>query len=233
MNFDEYVDYLMNPETYQDEREYLFDAVTITESSFFRDPNQLKVIEEIVLPELLEKAANEQQFPLRILSAGCAAGEEPYTLAMIIYNRFPSLASQGAVEITGIDINQHSLEKAVLAEYREHSIKHLPQEFLQSYMVTKGLRYSVRDKIKKIVNFRMANLVDTQQMQELGKFDIILCRNVLIYLEKNAKVKVVQTLYDLLNIGGYLFIGQSESLHGITRAFKLHLFNKAIAYKKE
>ncbi len=232
-SFEAYLDYLKNQESYNREKHYLLDAVTISESSFFRDKQQTQALKEVILPELFQNLDKEGIKQLRILSAGCAAGEEPYSLAMVVQEHFASFLSRFSIEILAIDINQKILERAAEARYREFSVKNAPQAYVSKFFEHRSGMYQVKDNIRQMVEFRMVNLIEPAQMIKLGKFDLIFCRNVLIYMDKPAKIQVVKTLYDMLNIHGYFFIGQSESLHGISQAFKLQLFNKAIAYKRE
>ncbi|RMF57865.1 MAG: protein-glutamate O-methyltransferase CheR [Calditrichaeota bacterium] len=232
-NFSDYVKNLKSPEFYHKEKAFLFEAITISESSFFRDANQIRVLQEIVLPELFENAIQQQASQVRILSAGCAAGEEPYTLAMVIKEKFSSYTSRIPVHIIGVDINSTNLEKARKGVYHEYSMKNIPQEYLQKYWTRDGYHRVLNDEIREMVEFKQLNLLHLNKDSSMSRFDLILCCNVLLYLERQAKVQVVQNLYDALNLPGYLFIGQSESLHGITQAFKLYLFQRAIAYKKE
>ncbi len=232
-SFEAYLEALRNKETYEKEKHFLFDAVTISESSFFRDIQQTQALRDVVLPMLFDNLIKTGRKGFRILSAGCAAGEEPYSLAMVLLEHFDSFLSRLTTKILAIDISQKNLERAHEARYREFSIKNAPEEYLRKYFVQQGGMYQVKKNIRKMIEFRIANLIDPVLMAELGKFDLILCRNVLIYMDRSAKIQVVKTLYDMLNSPGYFFIGQSESLHGISQAFKLQLFNKAIGYKKE
>ncbi len=232
-SFQEYLRHLKNGNFNAQEYRHLLDAITINETSFFRNAPQLQAFESVVFPELVNLARERRQRQIRILSAGCSSGEEPYTLAMILHRRFLSILQEFQLEIVGFDISQEVLQNALRGEYSQFSIRNVPEEYFSNYFVRNGNRFLLKEEIKNKVKFYRANLMDGVQLKRMGIFDLIFCRNVLIYFDKESKKKAIQNLYHILHPKGYLFIGHSESLHGVSHAFKLVLFNKAIAYKKE
>ncbi len=232
-SFQEYLRHLKNGNFNAQEYRHLLDAITINETSFFRNAPQLQAFESVVFPELVNLARERRQRQIRILSAGCSSGEEPYTLAMILHRRFLSILQEFQLEIVGFDISQEVLQNALRGEYSQFSIRNVPEEYFSNYFVRNGNRFLLKEEIKNRVKFYRANLMDGVQLKRMGIFDLIFCRNVLIYFDKESKKKAIQNLYHILHPKGYLFIGHSESLHGVSHAFKLVLFNKAIAYKKE
>jgi chemotaxis protein methyltransferase CheR len=117
--------------------------------------------------------------------------------------------------------------------YRDYSIRNTPKLYLDKYFSVSDGRYYLNDDVKRLVRFQPLNLYDQPQIKTMSDFDIIFCCNVLIYFDMNSKKQVIADLYNSLNRGGYLFIGYSESLHGITKAFKLVHYPKTLAYKKE
>ncbi len=232
-NFDNYLRLLSERESSSpQEIEELFNAITINETSFFRNLPQINAFQDVVLPERIAQINLQQARPIRILSAGCASGEEPYTLAMVIRKNFPDLVERSLIEIHGIDISEKSITAALEGVYSDFSLRNLPADYRSRFFTEYNGKFSLSDDIKKMVHFRTGNLMDVPRLKALGLFDIIFCRNVFIYFDKESKSKTIQALYDMLNPGGYLFIGHSESLHGISRAFKLAHFVQAIAYKK-
>ncbi len=232
-SFKEYMTHLKNGNLNSPEYRYLLDAITINETSFFRNNPQLQAFEKVVFPELVNLARENGRRQIRILSAGCSSGEEPYTLTMILHRRFPTVWQEFQLEIVGFDISQEVLQNALKGEYSQFSIRNVPEEYFKMYFTRNGNRFVLKDEIKNMVKFYRANLMDGMQLKRMGVFDLIFCRNVLIYFNKESKKKAIQNLYNILHPKGYLFIGHSESLHGVSHAFKLVLFNKAIAYKRE
>lgn len=205
----------------------LFDAVTTNETYFFREPQQLTVFAEGIVSKLLEqkKGANR----LKIWSAACSTGEEPYTLAMMLMEK---RISPDKFEICASDLSEGVLSSAKKAVYNSYSIRNIPEPYMKKYFSTSGQSYALNDSVKKTVKFMKVNLIDIKNTASLRSMDIIFCRNVLIYFDTKAKQKVVSNLYDSLNPGGYLFIGQSESLHNVTRALRPSVINKVIMYQK-
>lgn len=229
----EYIKFLKVNPAGRSELNKLFDAITINETSFFRNEAQISAFEEVVFPEILNKAKKEGKSSIKIWSAASSSGEEPYTLAMIVDKKFKLALGNIKVEILGTDISQEIIEKAKLARYTDYSMRNMRPEYLQTYFKKANNQYTLDDKIRQMVRFEQSNLLDKFKMSTYKNFDIIFCRNVLIYFDTAAKTQVINSLYDSLSHGGYLFIGHSESLHGISRAFKLVHFVKAMGYKKE
>lgn len=232
-SFQEYIKYLKRSPQGRNELNRLFDAITINETSFFRNEPQIQAFENVVFPEILDRAKKEGRNVIKIWSAACSSGEEPYTLAMVIHHKFKFQLGNIKVEIVGTDISQEIIEKANEGIYTEYSMRNMRPEYLSKYFQKVDGKYILNDDIKNMVIFEQANLLDRFKMSRYRNFDIIFCRNVLIYFDLKAKTQVINSLYDSLNPSGYLFIGHSESLHGISKAFKLVHFVKAMGYKKE
>lgn len=229
----DYVNYIKNPAN-KGELKNLFDAITINETYFFRAEQQFEALEKIIIPELIRiKSGQMSPVVIRIWSAACSTGEEPYTIAMIILEKVKPLYPNVQFQILGSDISTQVLEVAKNGVYKEYSVRNMPELYLKKYFVSKDGFYYLKDEVKRLVRFSNINLFDANQMKLVTNCDVIFCANVLIYFDVPAKQKVVSYLYDALNPGGYLFIGYSESLHGISKAFKLVHLPKAIAYKKE
>lgn len=229
----DYVNFIKNPAN-KGELKNLFDAITINETYFFRAEQQFEAVEKIIIPELIRnKSGQSGQIVIRIWSAACSTGEEPYTLAMIVLEKIKPIYPNVQFQILGSDISNQVLEIAKSGVYKEYSVRNMPDSYLKKYFITKDGYYYLKDEVKRLVRFSNINLFDASQVRLVSNCDIIFCANVLIYFDIPAKQKVVSLLYDALNPGGYLFIGYSESLHGISKAFKLVHLPKAIAYKKE
>lgn len=217
----------------QGEFPQLVNSITINETYFFRNEFQLKAFEESILPEVIEHRQQGIKKYIRIWSAGCSSGEEPYTLAMIIKERIQPRYPDVNFQIWGTDINTSVLKKAEKGVYREYSIRRMPTRYLNKFFTRKNDLYILDETIRKMVFFKHLNLLDKQKMDVMRMFDIIFCANVLIYFDEEAKRKVVASLYDALNPGGYLLMGYSEVMYGVSQAFKPVHFNRAIGYKKE
>ncbi len=215
------------------EKKYLFEAITINETFFFRNQAQLDALVAKVIPELLVSKTKLGKPKLRIWSAASSSGEEAYSIAIVINDllkpRFPTME----VEIIGTDIDHSVIQTAKSAVYKEYSIRNTPAYYLKKYFKNNSNSYEVIPEIKNIASFKVLNLVDDIEMRAMFNYDIIFCENVLIYFDLKAKIKVINHLYNSLNKGGYLFIGYAETLHMISKAFSIINFPKTIGYKKE
>jgi chemotaxis protein methyltransferase CheR len=232
-SFEEYYAFL-HSEHQRDELPSLFEAVTINETYFFRNPPQFEALEQVIIPEILNLKQNSQlPKKLRIWSAASSSGEEAYTIAMILLDKIRPQFPGFQFEILGTDISAAVLEKARAGIYKEYAVRNMPPYYLNKYFTREGDRFILAPEVKSIVKFMSANLYDIPTMRTISGLDVIFCCNVLIYFDTPAKQQVVANLYDALNKNGYLFIGYSESLHGVSKAFKLVHFPKTIAYKKE
>ncbi|MFZ1289114.1 MAG: protein-glutamate O-methyltransferase CheR [Melioribacteraceae bacterium] len=230
-NFELYLQYLKTNPRREEEKKLLFEAITINETYFFRNQPQLDALVGNIIPELMAKKNFGFQ-KLRIWSAAASSGEEAYSIAMMlnemILPKYPNLS----VEIFGTDINFAVIETAQKGVFKEYSIRNTPPIYLKKYFQKIDNNYIIDPKIQKMVSFKVLNLYDEAAIRILNKSDVTFCANVLIYFDQESKIKVVNSLYNNLNPEGYLFIGYSETLHGISKAFKLVSFSKTIGYKK-
>lgn len=230
--FEQYVDLIKFGAGREDEKKYLFDAITINETYFFRNEPQFEIMEKTLIPEILKaKAAGRSK--LRVWSAASSSGEEAHTIAMIFLERIKPKYPNVELEVVGTDISPSVIETARKGVYREYSVRNMPKNYLEKYFTAADGRYTVVEPVRKLVRFEHLNLYDQPRMRMMNSFDVVFCCNVLIYFDAKSKIQVVSNLYDSLNRGGYLFIGYAESLHGISSAFKVINFPKAITYKKE
>ncbi len=228
----DYVNFIKNPMN-RSELKNLFDAITINETYFFRAEQQFESLEKIIIPELIKNKSESSSPTIRIWSAACSTGEEPYTIAMIVLEKIKPLYPNVQFQILGSDISTQVLDFAINGVYKDYSVRNMPEFYLKKYFIAKDGLFYLKDEVKRLVRFSNINLFDASQVRMVSNCDVIFCANVLIYFDIPAKQKVVSYLYDALNVGGYLFVGYSESLHGISKAFKLVHLPKAIAYKKE
>ncbi len=231
-DFGEYAYFLMYSKDYKDELKYLFNAITINETSFFRNMPQIEAFSSGILKELIEQPDRAAFKTINIMSAGCSTGEEPYTLAIVCKEFAEKNAPDWRFIVEAGDLSESALMQAREGVYSEYTLRNVPQKYLDKYFTKDGPNYIVKDELKRMIRFFPLNLMDDNQMRRISKKDVIFCRNVMIYFDLAVKKKVVNYFYDALKIGGYLVIGHSESLHSITRAFKIVHFPGALAYKK-
>jgi len=204
----------------------LFDAVTTNETYFYRELDQLTVFVNDVMPKVL---GQKKSSVVKIWSAACSTGEEPYTLALMLLEKG---YNTNQFEIYGSDLSEGVITSAKAAIYNSYSVRNIPEPIMKKYFSCNSQSYALNDSIKKTVKLMKVNLIDDKNTRLLKSMDVIFCRNVLIYFDMKSKQKVISHLYDCLNPGGYLIIGSSESLHNITRAFRPNVLNKVIAYQK-
>jgi len=231
--FEDYVHLLKYDQQKENEFEFLCNIVTINETSFFRNDAQIDAFQKKLAEEVIKtnKACNNRT--LRIWSAACSSGEEPYTLAMLYLEHLKPKYPELNIEIVGTDINTAVLDMACKGEYNQYSIRSTPNNYLNKYFDQSNGVYRLRQQVKELVRFEYINLIDRVKMRRMMHFDFIFCANVLIYFDEKAKIQVVGDLFNSLNRGGYLFIGFSEMLHRISTAFKLVSIPRTTAYKKE
>src|SRR5512147_2321377 len=229
-SFEEYYHYLRYDRRREEEIIILVDNLTTNETYFFREGAQLKAFSEEILPEIRIKNAARKS--LRIWSAGCSTGEEPYTIAILLLES-GDWWRDWQVEIIGSDINQRVLHAARKGVYKKGAHRATDPGMLAKYFTLdeKG-DYRVIDRVKELVSFSYVNLLDPHKTSLIGGMDIIFCRNVIIYFDREAKKKVIESFYHKLRDGGYLLLGHSESLINLSNAFVLRTLKHDMVYQK-
>ncbi|RPI22188.1 MAG: methyltransferase domain-containing protein [Acidobacteria bacterium] len=203
--------------------------LTVPETYFFRHPEQFQALAEVALPAQLKARAEIRQ--LNILSAGCASGEEPYTVAAIIAD-LPGIETW-TVRIWGVDINVALLEKARSAKYSAWSLRTVPECERGKYFHFNGKHYILNPGLRSLVRFKEHNLLcEDGGFLQTNYFDVIFCRNVTIYLEPAAIKSLITRLTQALAPGGFLFLGHSETLRGISQDFHLRHSHGAFYYQR-
>lgn len=230
--YNEYYNFLRFDANRKNELTKLFEVVTTNETSFFRNPPQLEVFQRIVLAEAINKARQQGQKKLRIWSAGCSTGEEPYTLAIIINETLKGEIGSWDIKITANDLSEAVLAAARRGIYNEYALRTTPKEMIEKYFKKEGNVYKIDQAMKNLVSFGPINLSDREQLKRVESSQIVFCRNVIIYFDDEMKRKVINAFYDNLQPGGVLIIGHSESLHNISRAFQLEHHKGTILYRK-
>lgn len=195
----------------------IVEAMTTNETSFYRDAKPFDQFRTIVLPHFLKTRATTKR--VRIWCAASSTGQEPYSLAMLLKEEAAKLSGWN-FEIIATDIDTQVLETAKKGEYSQFEVQRgLPIQMLMKYFEQKEDRWCLKNDIKSMVQYKYFNLLDP--MTILGKFDIIFCRNVLIYFDRDMKKKILENMTGLLPEDGFLFLGGAETVLGITDAFKL------------
>ena len=192
------------------------EAMTTNESFFFRDATPFEIFEKAILPDLLEARASRKS--LRIWSAACSTGQEAYSLSMILREMAPQLAGW-RIEIVGTDISNEVLEKAKVGIYAQFEVQRgLPIQLLMKYFTQVNELWQIDASIRAMVTYKEFNLL--KDLKALGSFDIIFCRNVLIYFDQPTKTKVLDAMSNILASDGCLFMGAAETVLGISDDFK-------------
>ncbi|MDQ1700280.1 MAG: chemotaxis protein methyltransferase CheR [Frankiaceae bacterium] len=214
------------------ERQALLDEVTIPETHFFRNPPQIRALRKYVLPEILRAASTTKR--LRIWSAGCSTGEEPYTIAMLIRELLPAAAGWD-VQIIATDVSNRALAAARNGRYSERSFVMTDPVDLQRFFTldTNARSWQIRDEIREMVEFRHHNLVTELPPFDNGQLDVVFCRNVTIYFDRDTTKALMRRLHSCLRDGGYLFLGHAETLWQVTDAFSLVSLGDAFVYRRQ
>lgn len=215
-SFSEYYKYILSDQTGH-AISTLINKITTNHTFFMREPKHFHYFRDIVLPYLTTSVRNKD---LRIWSAGCSTGEEPYTLAMIIDEFLGKEKLMWDTKILATDISSKVIEVAMKGIYNNEEITSLPTKWRLNYFKKiDNKNYELVDKIKKEVIYRKFNLME-ESFPFRRKFHVIFCRNVMIYFDKETKYKLINKFYDSMEYGGYLFIGHSESLNSEETRFK-------------
>ena len=211
----------------------LLNEITIGETYMFRSPAQLEALRSVILPQIVQAKGAIGFKKLRLWSAGCSTGEEPYTLAMFLLEESTKFLSGWTFDILATDLNDNSVAAAKAGIYGEYSLRNTGEVLRKKYFkAVDDKRLQATDQLKSIIRFERVNLSDDSKMTFLKGYDVIFCCNVLIYFDLNSKRKVTQHFYSNLVPGGYLFLGHAESLYQVDERFRLLHFPGALGYLK-
>lgn len=219
-SFKEYADYVFSKEGQRNEIIHMLDVVSTNKTDFFREPVHFDFLTNNILPDFI--SANPTNRNLKIWSAGCSSGEEPYTIAIVL-SEFKQKVPNFNFSITGTDISSQILQKAASAIYKEDRIVNIPLELKRKYFLRSKNRENktvrVIKDLRNLTKYSRLNFMDSSyKLQEM--FDVIFCRNVLIYFNRETQEQVIRKLCLKLKSGGYLFIGHSESILGMDLPLK-------------
>ncbi|NJL29442.1 MAG: protein-glutamate O-methyltransferase CheR [Thermoanaerobaculia bacterium] len=206
----------------------LIRAVTNNESYFFRETSQFEALFEAAFEQL--RASGSLAGKLRVLSAGCSSGEEPYTLNILARS---TVLAPDSMQIDAVDIDSERLEMARAATYRPTSLRILSDEQTRRYFHQLDTEtYELRLPFRQGVSFRPGNILDLGSLRKPFPYDVLFCRNVLIYFSEAALKTAIHNFAELLRPGGLLFLGHSESIIGLTQAFQAERLGSCIAYRR-
>ncbi len=202
----------------------VIEALTTNETLFFRDMAPFEALRQRIIPELMEKRPQR----LAIWSAAASSGQEAYSISMLLREMGAGVCP---AEILGTDLSEQILERAREAKYVQFEVNRgLPAQYLVKYFKRDGLDWTLKDEIRQTVKFRRFDL--RQPMAALGKFDIVLCRNVLIYFDVETKVKILHQIHGALNPGGYLLLGGAETTLNLQGQFERVAHGNTAVYRK-
>jgi len=228
VSFTRYFEFIVADKT-GGELSELINRITTNHSFFFREREHFDFLVKTVLPGLEGKLRENARYPLRIWSAGCATGEEVYSIGMLLREYFGNRMDSIDSGLLASDISLAALQEAGEGVYAEAKLRELPIAYKNTHFVKKtDDTYAIRDEIKNMVLFKRLNLM-ADSFPLKGQFDAIFCRNVMIYFDQQSRKKVVQTLFNYVKPGGYFFIGHSESLRREDCPF---VYVKPATYKK-
>lgn len=210
------------------EYDSLLEELLTQETRFFRYPELFAAFERKVLPEQHMKKFWETPRSLRIWSAGCSTGEEPYSIAISLCESL-AYAEAWNINVLATDISRQALDIAERGRYGRRALENVPPRQLEMYFQQDGEEWTVRPKLRNLVNFSTVNLA---QPMYLGRFDVIFCMNVLIYFTDERRAAVVQRFYDSLEPGGYLFLGHAESVAGLPIKFNTVMYGDSRLLQK-
>lgn len=219
-SYEEYYDYLCS-NSHPDELVHFLDCISTNLTYFFREPQHFEHLERVLIPEMLERKRRDRDSRIRIWSAGCSTGEEPYSLAMCVLEQLDDIRKWD-FRILASDISTRVLEVAASGVYSWEKVQKVPAPLLAAYFEKNGsggeAAYVASPLLKKIVAFRRVNLKEPYPFK--GPFDFIFCRNVMIYFDKQTQEELIRRFACYLGDGGHLFVGHSESLTGLSHSLK-------------
>lgn len=233
-SFEDYIAFIRTQISNSDEFHQIYNAVTINETFFFRFQAQLDAY-KVLLSKLIDQRTAEGHKRLKIWSAASSTGEELYTLGIILNELLGNQITEWNIDLLGTDLSHRALALAKEGVYTKNSFRGAMTEAqkLRHFTETHPGRYQVNDNIKNMITFKYLNLNDSLEIRKFSGLDYVFCRNVMIYFDDDMKKRVLRSIYGVLKHGGFFFLGEAESLHGISSSFTVEHFTGAFAYKKE
>jgi len=211
------------------EAELLINSFTVNETYFYREEHQLECLTRSLLPEIIKTKRPGDR--IRIWSVPCSSGEEAYSIAIWLLENW-RLVDAYNVEIVGSDIDTAALAQAERGEYGKRALSRLPAAVTRAYFEEQEDSWRIIRDLRESVSFRQTNLIDRQSMAEQRLFDVIFCRNVLIYFDDAARSRAADHLYDALLPGAFICLGHTESMNRISTRFDVARFPEAVVYRR-
>jgi chemotaxis protein methyltransferase CheR len=211
------------------ELQLLVNAMTVNETYFFREENQFLCLVNAILPEIIAEKNHKE--PIRIWVIPSSSGEEAYSIAMCLLERWPGI-HQWDVTITSSDIDTKILAQAQAGLYPARSVQNVPVAYLHKYFHAVANGYQLNEDLSRAVEFTRVNLMDAEDVRYYQNFDVIFCRNLLIYFDDKSRQQAVKNLYGALRPGGFVCLGHSESMSRISSLYTVRKFPQAIVYQR-
>jgi chemotaxis protein methyltransferase CheR len=230
--FNDYLDRLTTRAGRDEEMRLLLNEITIGETYFFRSQTTMDAVAKIILPKLMTSPSKQSFKKIKIWSAGCSTGEEPYTLSILFLEQLTHKFPGWQFEVTATDLNENSVAKCKEGLYAEYAVRNLNSHMRFKYFTQEGSLYRVKDEPRTFIKFERLNLQDQSKMLFMNGFDLIFCCNVLIYFDSASKKRAVTHYFNGLVPGGYFFLGECETLFGVFDQFRLVHFPGATGYYK-
>jgi chemotaxis protein methyltransferase CheR len=208
----------------------LYDSITNPVTEFFGEPQQTKVLISNILPELIEERVKANSEKLRILCCGTSYGPEAYSVALSVMEDLHT--DRIDIEVTGIDISNICLNTAKRGIYKREIFRFVDQKYTDIYFEDDRGDLRIKDEVKNMIEFKFTNTLDSEAMEKLGEYDVVICRNLFSDFSQKAKERMAENIYNILVPGGVLLIAGKESLYNVTKAFRLQSFDKVVAYRK-
>ena len=212
-----------------EELQILTNRMTVNETYFLREEFQFQCLVNSMLPELI--ARKKENSPIRIWSIPSSSGEEPYSIAMYLLERWPGI-DDWDVEIISSDIDTGILHKARIGRYSDRAIQYVPALWLKKYFTPVDDEYQISEELRQSVEFTQVNLASAADTRPYRDFDVIFCRNLLIYFDDLSRKAAAEAFFEALKPGGYLCLGHSESMSRISSLYHVRKFAEAILYQK-
>ncbi|MBK1693194.1 chemotaxis protein [Chromatium weissei] len=216
-------------QTSGEELQTLINAMTVNETYFFREEYQFQCLVNSMLTEII--AHRKTEIPIRIWSVPSSSGEEPYGIAIYLLEYWPQLRNWD-IEIISSDIDTSILNRARHGRYSARAVQYMPTILLNKYFHRDGEYFQINQELRDAVEFTRINVTDAAEMRTHRNFDVIFCRNLLIYFDDLSRKQTAESFYDALNPGGFICLGHSESMSRISALFRVRKFPEAIVYQK-
>ena len=212
-----------------EELQHLTNLMTVNETYFFREEYQFQCLVRSILPDIVSRKADKS--PIRIWAMPSSSGEEPYSIALYLLEYWAGIKDWD-IEIIASDIDTKILAQARAGRYSARSVQNLPEILLRKYFERNGNDYQICDELREAVEFTRVNLSERTDTRAYRDFDIVFCRNLLIYFDDVSRKTAAETFYDAMKPGGYICLGHSESMSRVSSLYKVRKFPEAIVYQK-